>query len=199
MRHGVRTLPLLVALVCGYGVLFGLPVLAAKLYVWYDAEGRPHYSDQPKPGWKEVEIQPAPSPGTRVVPPASTRPAASAPAKPRDAAPPNPYARIEIVQPAVDEVVVNTGGRVEVVAVIEPELAPGHLTWFLLDGKPLEDVQRGATQVTLDGMRGTHRLKLQVVDQQDRVIASSREVEFHVRQNTVATPPQGPALRKPRN
>lgn len=199
MRHGVRTLPLLAALVCGYGVLFGLPVLAAKLYVWYDAEGVPHYTDQPRPGAKEVEIQSAPGTGAPAVAPSARPSRPVAKPKPSDAAPANPYVRLEIVQPAADESIVNTGGRVDVVAVIEPELAPGHLTWFLLDGQRLEDAQRGATQVSLDLPRGTHRLRLQVVDQQNRVIAASPEVEFHVRQPSLqANPPQGPALQRPR-
>lgn len=195
MRHGIRTLPLLAALVCGYGVLFGLPVLAAKLYVWYDEKGTPHYTDQPRPGAKEIEIQPAQG----YTPPArSSAPAAAAapPSQPRNAAPANPYARIEIVQPANDESIVNTGGRVDVVAVVEPELAPGHLTWFLLDGVRQTELQGGATQATLEVPRGTHRLSIQITDQAQNVIATSAPVTFHVRLPTVPNPPQGPALRK---
>lgn len=195
MRHGVRTFPLLAALVCGYCVLFGLPVLASKIYVWYDAQGVPHYTDQPRPGATEVEIQPPPS-GTPAAAPAHSRPVAAP--KPRDGAPPNPYSRVEIVQPAADESIVNTGGRVDVSAVVEPALAPGHLTWFLLDGQRIQDLQRGALQASIDVARGTHRLRIQIVDQADRVIATSPDVEFHVRTPVVANPPQGPALRKPR-
>jgi hypothetical protein len=198
MRRRIRTLPLPAALLCGlavgHGVLFGLPVLAAKLYVWYDAQGTPHYSDQPQPGAKEIEIQSAqgyPAPAAR--PAAVARPAAAP--KPRDAASANPYVRVEIVQPADDESFVNTGGRVDVVAVIEPELAPGHLTWFLLDGVRQTDVQSGATQATLTVPRGSHTLRIQVTDQAENVIATSAPVTFHVRQESIANPPVGPTLK----
>jgi hypothetical protein len=196
MRHGVRTLPLLAALLCGYGALFGLPVLAAKLYVWYDAQGTPHYSDQPRPGAQEIEVRSAQgysAPASS----SSARPAAAAPAKPKESAPPNPYVRVEIVQPADDEHFVNTGGRVDVAAIIEPELAPGHLTWFLLDGQRQTDVQNGATQATLEVPRGTHTLRIQITDQAGNVIATSRDVTFHVQLPRVPNPPVGPTLKPP--
>lgn len=202
MRHEVRQRSRFTALLCGlavgYGVLFGLPVVAAKLYVWYDEQGTPHYTDQPRPGAKEIHVQsaqgysspPAAAPGARASAPAAAQPR-------NDAAPASPYSRVEIVQPADDEAIVNTGGRVDVVVELEPELAPGHRTWFLLDGVPQTDVQNGATQVTLEAARGTHTLRFRITDRDDAEIAASKPITFHVVQNSIANPPVGPKLRPP--
>jgi hypothetical protein len=202
MQRRVRRPLLSAVLGCGLvavcGALLGPPASATKVYVWYDAEGTPHYSDQPRPGAKEIEIQSAQgysAPAARDA--AAARPAAPGTTQPRDAAPANPYTRVEIVQPAGDESFVNTSGRVDVVAVIEPGLAPGHLTWFLLDGVRQADIQNGATQATLEVSRGSHTLRIQITDQAEHEIASSAPVTFHVRTPTVPNPPVGPTLRKP--
>ncbi len=43
---------LLSAVACSVG--------AAQVYKWVDAQGRMHYSDTPKPGWKRVDLNVAP-------------------------------------------------------------------------------------------------------------------------------------------
>ena len=56
-------------------------------------------------------------------------------------------------------------------------------------------MQNGATQATLEVPRGTHTLRIQVTDQAENVIATSKSVTFHVRQESIANPPVGPTLK----
>ena len=56
-------------------MLASLPVAAAEVYKWVDANGRIHYGDQPQAGWKRVEVNapPASAPASGVAPAQPTR------------------------------------------------------------------------------------------------------------------------------
>jgi hypothetical protein len=163
---------------------------AATLYKWVDADGVTHYSDRPEPGAQKVRIAaaqtyksgPAATPATREQP---KRPAAT-----------QGYTSLSITGPEDGAVLWNTGGRVELVAALEPGLADGHQLWFVVDGKSQQASAEGATAIAVT--RGEHTVVATVTDANGDEMISSAPITFVVRQTSIAQPPQGPALPKPK-
>src|SRR5687767_3505358 len=91
----------------------------APAWTWVDANGTVHFSDRPVPGARQVELAGAQGFGAAVPAPQGSRPAAPG----QTAA---PYASIEIVSPADQETLRNTGGTLNVLVQFRPALLPGH-------------------------------------------------------------------------
>jgi len=166
----------------------------AQLYRWVDEKGVTHFSDRPMPGAERVDVPAAqgftPPPAVRTVPSAASTAGGNAASR-------FTYTRIEIASPANDQAFINTGGEIQVAAVLDPALGSGHRTWFVLDGQRLQDLSPEATSALLRVDRGSHTLAFQVADESGALVASSSPVTFHVRQNSIAEPPRGPLLNRP--
>ena len=103
-----------------------------------------------------------------------------------------------IESPQPDEAIINTGGKVTVRLAATPAIAPNHTVVLYLNGARVEDFPPNALSHELsDVPRGTHTLKAVVTTRQGSPIQESPPITFHVRQQSVATPPVGPALRPP--
>jgi hypothetical protein len=186
--HGSR----LARLVVG-AVLAGVATFAGGatiLYRWVDADGVTHYADRPVPGAQRVQIARA---QTYQSTPSTPQPAVSRAVERRDAGG-AAYTRLEITSPAEGAVIVNSGGKVDVAAAVEPGLAAGQQLWFILDGQRIEGLPPTAESATLDVPRGTHNLAVSITDAGGRELLTSAPVSFVVRQSAVANPPRGPAL-----
>ncbi len=172
---------------------------AATLYKWVDENGVTHYSDRPAPGAQKVRIASAQTYSGGDGASASSRSPASRPggrpAPAGDAAPVS-YTHLEITTPADGAVLTNTGGRVELDATLEPALADGHTLWFVVDGKSYQAGAGGTLSVEL--ARGQHTASASVTDAQGTEIVTSASVQFVVRQTSVAQPPTGPLVQKPK-
>lgn len=171
-RHPVA----LLALLCG--ALCVDAASAAGVYVWYDKDGRPQYSDRPQAGAEEVAVSPA---QTYEAP----KPVADVPATPssqRRAEAPRVVCRI--VSPLADEVFLN------VPAITVTAMGPPRGTPRLLlngasiaspDGKPsftVTPIPRGtytAVVVFDGGLNGTP-------------LCRTEPVVFHVRQPSIIRP-----------
>jgi hypothetical protein len=163
---------------------------STTLYKWVDADGVTHYSDRPEPGAQKVKIAEAQTYK-------GGEPAAAAPrAQPSGPAASVSYTRLEITSPEDGAVLWNTGGRVEVGAALEPALADGHQLWFLIDGKS-QPAGPGGT-ASLEVPRGSHTLAAAVTDAAGKELISSAPISFVVQHTSIAQPPQGPALPKPK-
>jgi hypothetical protein len=152
--------------------------LAATVYKWVDEKGVTHYSDQPHPNAKEVQVQSAQtyrSPG--VAPVSSSSPSA---AQPADA-----YRVCELYRPENDEVFFNTD-TVVVKLRLNPQLRDGDRVAFGLDGKRTQT--GGSTEATLKVERGTHQLMATVEDSSGKAVCTTPGVTFHVRQPSVQAP-----------
>jgi Domain of unknown function (DUF4124)/Penicillin-Binding Protein C-terminus Family len=188
MRFGrsiVGRLCLGAALCCTAFIAHG----STTLYKWVDAEGVTHYSDRPEPGAQKVKIAPAQTYKGGSPPATASRAQPSAPATSVG------YSRLEITNPENGAVLWNTGGRVDVGAALEPELADGHQLWFMVDGKTQQAASGGTA--SLEVPRGSHTLVATVTDAAGKELISSAPVSIVVQQTTVAQPPQGPGLPKP--
>jgi hypothetical protein len=168
-----RSLGLLLA-----GCLWCVMASAAGVYVWYDKDGRPHYSDRPQPGAQEIAVTPAQTYEAPKPPAGNTVVAQSAPS----AAPATPSCRI--VSPIADEVFLNVPS-ITVTAIGPsrgtPRLQLNGASISSPDGKPsftVTPIPRGSytAVVVFDG--GSNAAPL----------CRTAPVVFHVRQPSVIRP-----------
>jgi hypothetical protein len=173
------------ALCCVACAAFG----GATLYKWVDADGVTHYSDRPEPGAQKVHVAAAQT--------YKGGPTTSSPREqPKAVAAAQGYKSLAITGVEDGGVLWNTGGRIDVAAAIDPALADIHKLWFVIDGKSQQASSEGTA--SLDVTRGEHTIVATVTDPNGEEMISSTPVTFVVRQSSVAQPPQGPALPKPK-
>jgi len=184
----MRTTLLLLALLAG-------PAFAGHtVWKWVDAQGVTHYSDQPVPGATRMELNTS-SPSSSSA--AASYGTSSDSARQDENSGP-PYRNLEIWKPSPEETIPNTGGRVTINVRIEPALQPGHSLFLYLDGRALDQFPGNTQSFELtDVARGTHTAVAVVVNQRGDRLQESAPVTFYVRQESVAQPPTGPALRPP--
>jgi hypothetical protein len=158
-----------------------------------DERGVTHYSDRPVPGATRVELATS---NRAAAPTSSPAPATPAPQRTQPAGP--PYRNFEIWQPAEGEAIINTGGQVTVNVRVDPSLEPGHTLFLYLDGRRVEGFPPNASSYDLkDVPRGTHRVLAVISDGRGARVQEAGPVNFTVRQESIAQPPVGPALRPP--
>jgi hypothetical protein len=160
------------------GCALSLAASAAGVYVWYDKDGRPHYTDRPQPGAQEVAVTPAQTYEAPKPPAGNTFVAQSAPS-PAPAAP-----GCRIVSPVADEVFLNVPS-ITVTAIGPtsgtPTLQLNGASIPSPDGKPsftITPIPRGSytAVVIFDG--GANSAPL----------CRTAPVVFHVRQPSVIRP-----------
>jgi hypothetical protein len=173
---------LLVLLALAPATIWGL----ADVYRWTDADGQTHYSDRPQPGAERITIA--------VVPPASGMrddSSSSAGGQEPDSEPPAPverYQSLTITSPAEEQVLWNIEGQLDVAAMVQPPLQPGHALRFTLDGQTVV-AEPGNTRVQFaEIFRGEHSLQVEVVDPQGRALIASPSTRFFVRQTALPNP-----------
>ena len=162
---------------------------STTLYKWVDADGVTHYSDRPEPGAQKVKIAAAQTYKGGAPSATAPRPQPSAPAVSVS------YSRLEITNPENGAVLWNTGGRIDVGAALEPELADGHQLWFVVDGK-MQQAASGGT-ASLEVPRGSHTLVATVTDAAGKELISSAPISIVVQQTSIGQPPQGPLVTRP--
>jgi hypothetical protein len=167
------------------------PAFAGQtVYKWVDEKGVTHFSDQPVAGAEKVEMSAGAN--RAASPPPSYTP--SAPEQPRAKAGPA-YSRFAIASPQQDEAIINTGGKVTVQIAATPSIDPRHSLVLYLDGAPVSDFNSKGTSHEFSNMpRGAHTVKA-VVSADGKTVQETPAVTFHVRQESAAQPPVGPAMR----
>lgn len=180
----MRTTLLLLALLAG-------PVLASQtVWKWVDENGVTHYADRPVPGAIKMEISSGTSSG------ASSSGSFGSTTQPADTGP--VYRNFEIWKPGDDETIPNTGGQVTVNVRVEPILQPGHSLYLYLDGRLIEGFPANTLSFDLKEVpRGMHQVRALINDGRGTRVQETEAVNFTVRQESVAQPPVGPALRPP--
>ncbi len=165
------------------------PAFAGQtVYKWVDEKGVTHFSDQPVAGAEKVELSSGPN---RASPPA---PSYTSPApQPTRSGP--AYSRFVVVSPQQDQSFVNSGGNITVQLAAEPALDGNHKVALYLDGAPVSGFSPSSMSHQFSDMpRGTHTVKA-VISAGGRTIQETPPVTFHVRQESIANPPVGPAMR----
>lgn len=172
--------------------LLAAPAFASQtVWKWVDEKGVTHYSDRPVPGAQRIEV----TVGSRADP-VPTSPAARSPSSDQSPAEVTAYRDFEIWRPGEQETVANTGGAVEVSIRLDPPLMQGHSIHLYLDGRLVQDFPPQALEYTVqDVPRGEHTLTAIIEDRAGRRLQET-SVRFFVRQQSIAQPPVGPALRQ---
>jgi hypothetical protein len=189
-----RRLPLV--LLCSCALAAVAHAAGTTLYKWVDQDGVTHYSDRPEPGAQRVQVGAAqgykPSPAAARAQPAGARPPTGA-APRRDAAAPA-YTRVTIESPKAGQAFVNEGSSIQVSAAVEPQLAPDHQLWFVLDGQKVEGLPTAGTTAVLEVGRGEHTVAVTIADAEGTELISSAPVGFVVRMPSIVNPPVGPLV-----
>jgi hypothetical protein len=176
------------------GVLMASSCIAAAQAVWkyVDEQGVTHYTDQPVPGAEKIEL----SSGNTAAPSSNSGPVTSATTR---AAQQGAYRLFQIVRPANQESVLNTGGVVQVSMQLDPALQTGHIVTLYLDGQLVEDFPPNALDHELQSVpRGEHTLVGVITDANRRRVTETSKVTFTVRQKSILmNPPVGPSVRPP--
>jgi hypothetical protein len=172
--------------------ILATPVLASQtVWKWVDEQGVTHYSDRSVPGATKVEIS---SSNRSDAQSTSARSSYSPPPAPADVQ----YQDFEISQPSEGQVFINTAGQVSVSIQLNPSLARGDTLALYLDGRLVEGFPENATEYALaDVPRGQHSVVARITDERGREIKKTDAVHFTVRQESIAQPPVGPAMRPP--
>jgi hypothetical protein len=166
------------------GIMATGSVSASGVYVWYDKDGRPQYSDRPQAGAEQVTVTPAqtyeaPKPAAAGV---------SVPSPVRNTPAPTPACRI--VSPIADEVFLNVPS-ITVTAMGPPRVTPK----LLLNGASIASPDGQPSFIVTPIPRGTYTAVVVFEGGQNGApLCRTEPVVFHVRQPSVIRP----AAPKPR-
>jgi hypothetical protein len=169
-------------------VFIALSAGATTLYRWVDADGVVHWSDRPTPGSTPVDLPAAqgysaPLRATRSAPSGNAQSVVT-------------YTDLTVTAPNADAVLFDTAGTVQCSVQLNPALGLGHTLWFELDGQRYDS--HGGLSVDLPAPRGEHVLRALVTDANNRELIASAPSVFHVRQASIASPPVGSTVKRPR-
>ena len=169
-----------------FALLIITPTMADEIYKWVDDNGQLHFSDVPRDGATEVEIAPA---QTFSAPSASTADTSYKATTVSDVADEQDvvsYRSMEIIGPATEETIWNTGGEITVSVQLQPGLQTGHQIRLFIDGKPLQNLQPNTSSLQVSGVeRGEHKLRAEVWDENGQVLIAAQPSIFFYQQTSV--------------
>jgi hypothetical protein len=159
-----------------------IPVDAAVVYKWTDADGVIHFSDQAVPGAEKILTSSGSSARSGATPAASNTTASTAQPKTRALN----FTQFSIVSPANQETI--TGNQpINVNLALEPPLKSNQSLTWTLDGSALSN-QANATSFTLEDVPcGAHTIMATVEDQSGES-KSTEPVTFYVMRTNLLSP-----------
>lgn len=169
-------------------LLIAPAVLSADVYRWTDPDGNVVFGDNPPEGVDARRIQVREPMTTPAMPQA--RDILERGRGNEGSAPARPYEQLRITSPGNDEPVRANNGNFSVHVEIRPELRAGrgHRLRLVMDGETMATHDQPRFDlVNVD--RGTHRIQVQVLDRNDRVIQESDSVEFHLLRHHIRPTP----------
>lgn len=169
---------------------------ASEVYRWVDANGQIHYSDRPHEGAETIVLPSAQTYSTPARQPVRRLADNGTQASQGEEQETEVYKTVEIISPAQDQVLFNTGGIVNVSVRLQPSLRPGHILALFLDDRMVDGLtgEKRDAQLT-EVFRGEHRLRAEVRNARGGMIAKGDSVTFTVKQTSTQNPnnPNAPA------
>jgi hypothetical protein len=147
---------------------------STKIYVWRNDEGVLVFSDSPKPGAEEVEIKEPNNMSSIDTSVLDLNPKVIK----------EDY-EVEINQPAMNATIRDNTGSVYVAGRIKPIFKRGLKIQLYLDDKPYKEPQPHSMFVLRNIDRGEHIIKMKLLNQQGKVIASSNPITFYMHRASV--------------
>jgi len=148
---------------------------SSKIYVWRNADGVLVFSDSPKPGAEEVEVEESNTMSSSVD-------TSILDIKPKEI---EEKYQVEITQPENNATIRDNTGSVYVSGRIKPIFKRGLKIKLYLDNKPYQQPQTHSMFVLRNIERGEHQIKMDLIDDKGKVIASSPSVTFYMHRATV--------------
>jgi hypothetical protein len=162
----------------GLGLLSLGAQAASKTYVWYDKDGRPHFTDRPQTGSEEVVLAPAQT--------YSAPPQASSASKPAGSAPTGaaaPGIACRIISPTPEEVILNQPSIT--VSALGPQRATAVLR---LNGATINSVDGQPVFKVTPIPRGTYTATVVFTGMTGATACQTAPVTFHIRQPSLIKP-----------
>ncbi len=149
-----------------------LPASAAKIYVWRNEKGILVFSDTPRPGAEEVKtktgnvIQSSTQVETEVL----------------DISPQVSQTIYEVIinTPQDNATIRDNTGSLYISGGIKPKFKSDFKVQLYLDGKPHLKPQKRVMYSLHNVDRGEHKIKMDLIDDKGKVIASSKPVTFYM-------------------
>ena len=148
---------------------------SAKVYVWRNEQGVLVFSDSPKPGAEEVEV---PEPNTIK----SSIDTSILDINPKIID--NNY-QVEIIQPENNATIRDNTGSAYVSGRIKPVFKRGLKIQLYLDNEPYDKPQTHSMFVLRNIDRGEHQIKMALINDKGKVIATSPPVTFYMHRISV--------------
>lgn len=166
--------PLLISLL---SLALAAPVDAgqAKVYVWRDENGVLVFSDSPRPGAEEVKVKE----NNQILPSVDTSILDIKPQVIEDT-----Y-EVVITQPENNSTIRDNSGSVYIAGGIKPVFQRGYRIQLYLDGKPHKKPQTHSMFSLRNIDRGEHQIKMDLIDDKGKVIASSEQITFYMHRASV--------------
>ncbi len=150
---------------------------AAEVYKVIDTDGNVTYTDQPDSSAAKPLNLPQINQAAAPIPRAEDDPAAKAEAVFSG------YSRARITSPQDQAVILHSQVNIIVQLALEPQLQPGHLVQFSVNGVAVGQ-PIGATAYQLDNIeRGSHRIGATIVDRKSRALMVAKPVIVHVKRH----------------
>lgn len=156
----------------------------AEVYKSTDANGNVTYTDQPDKNTRPVDVRDTNSiPAVKISEP--DKDAAESPSTDTETV---TYRSVRVVEPANDSSIPHGPGNFTVSASSKPELAKNHALQLYMDGKAYGESNTTGSFALTNVDRGTHKLKVSVVDAAGKKIKSSKTIKVHVFRPSVLQP-----------
>jgi len=154
-----------------------IPVQAtsAKIYVWRNEAGVLVFSDSPKPGAEEVEVKT----NNNIISSIDTSILDITPKKIEE-----DY-QVVIAQPADNSTIRDNTGSVHVSGRIKPIFKRGLSIQLYIDNIPYGKPQTHSMFALRDIERGEHQIKMTLLNEKGKVIASSPSITFYMHRASV--------------
>ena len=148
---------------------------SAKIYVWRNEQGVLVFSDSPKPGAEEIDIKESNVATSSV----DTSILDIKPKVIKEA-----Y-EVDITQPSDNATIRDNTGSVYVSGRIKPIFKRGLKIQLYLDDKPYGEPQTHSRFALRNTDRGEHQIKMVLLDDKGKVIATSSPITFYMHRVTV--------------
>lgn len=168
-KNLIRTI-LLCCLVTNIGIS------QAEIYQWTDSQGNVHFSDEPHPNAKSIELPKAQTFSSPKIELPKTDD------KTTNGKPQASYT-IKILAPVDEATIRNNQNTINVSLDITPSLKKGDKVQIVLDGTPIGSPVKNTSFIINDVYRGTHTIVAKVVNKDGKVLNTSKAVTFFMKQS----------------
>lgn len=149
---------------------------SAKVYVWRNEQGVLVFSDSPRPGAEEVNVK-----SDNVI--QSSVDTSILDIKPKEI---EEKYQVEITLPEDHATIRDNTGSVHVTGRIKPVFKRGLKIQLYLDNKPYDKPQTHSMFALRNVDRGEHQIKMELINNKGKVIASSKPITFYMHRASAA-------------